>query len=275
MRAVVLAVVALVAVARAAHATPDPKRKVIVLEYRAGSSALPGIASRIVHTIAKETSLAVLGEDQTRTIYGEHLDQVIVRCAGEAECIARIGQRVGAAEVILVGVSELGDVILTMQRIDVESRSVEGRIADAVAAGAMPSDAQLNTYLTKLLPPSDFLRFGIIDVVASETGALVTVGGQPRGETPLPPLKLHAPASYDVRVEKTGFVPFTTKVDLPPDAELRVNATLQHPGGRAAWWQHWYVLAGASLIVAGAAGGTIYYVTQKAGDRVPIMGTLN
>lgn len=275
MRAAVLACVALVAVARVAHATPDPKRKVIVLEYRAGSSALPGIAGRIVHTIAKETSLAVLGEDQTRAIYGEHLDQVIVRCAGEADCIARIGQRVGAAEVILVGVSELGDVILTMQRIDVESHSVEGRIADSLAAGATPSDAQLNTYLTKLLPPSDFLRFGIIDVVASERGALVTVGGQPRGETPLPPLKLHAPASYDVRVEKTGFVPFTTKVDLPPDAELRVNATLQHPGGKPSWWQHWYVLAGASLIVAGAAGGTIYYVTQKAGDRVPIMGTLN
>lgn len=275
MRAVVTAVVLAAALVRVAHADPDPKRKVIVLEYRAGSSALPGIASRLVRTLAKETSLDVLGEDQTRTLYGERLDPTIVKCEGEASCIARIGQKVGAAEVILVGVSELGDVILTMQRIDVPSRSVEARIADSLAAGASPSDAQLNAYLTRLLPPSDFLRFGIIDVVASERGATVSIGGQPRGETPLPPLKLHAPARYDVRVEKEGYVPFTTRVDLPPDAELKVTATLQHPGGHTAWWQHWYVLAGASLIVAGAAGGTIYYVTQKAGDRVPVMGTVN
>ena len=115
---------------RAGHADPDPKRKVIVLEYRAGSSALPGVAGRLVAMIQKQTSLEVLGPDQTRAVYGEHLDQVIVKCAGEAECVARIGQKVGAAEVILVGVSELGDVILTLQRIDVAHRAVEARIAD-------------------------------------------------------------------------------------------------------------------------------------------------
>jgi hypothetical protein len=272
---VVVALALVLACLRVAHADPDPKRKVIVLEYRAGSSALPGIAARLVGTIAKQTSLDVLGPDQTRTIYGEHLDQVIVKCAGEAECVARIGQRVGAADVILIGVSELGDVILTMQRIDVPSRTVEARIADSLAAGAAPSDDQVNAYLTKLLPPGDFLRFGVIDIVTSEAGALVTVGGQQRGSTPIAPLKLHAPANYDVRVEKRGFVPFTTRVRLPPDAELKVNATLQRPGGEAAWWQHWYVLAGAGIIVAGAAGTTIYFATKTSSDRVPVMGTLN
>ena len=274
MRVVIALAVAL-ACLRVAHADPDPKRKVIVLEYRAGSSALPGIAARLVGIIAKQTSLDVLGPDQTRTIYGEHLDQVIVKCAGDAECVARIGQRVGAADVILIGVSELGDVILTMQRIDVARRSVEARIADSLAAGAAPSDDQLELYMTKLLPPGDFLRFGVIDIVASEAGALVTVGGQQRGETPIPPLKLHAPANYDVRVEKRGFVPFTTRVRLPPDAELKVNATLQRPGGAPSWWQHWYVLAGAGIIVAGAAGTTIYFATKTTSDRVPVMGTVN
>ena len=275
MTRILVALSVALALARAAHADPDPKRKVIVLEYRAGSSALPGVASRLVETIGKETSLDVLGPDQTRTLYGEHLDQVIVKCAGDADCIARIGQRVGAAEVLLVGVSELGDVILTMQRIDVPSHSVEARIADSLPAGEAPSNQQLNNYLTRLLPPTDFLRFGIIDVIASERGAVVTVGGQSRGETPLPPLKLHAPASYDVRVEKAGFVPFTTRVRLPPDAELKVTATLQRPGGHPSWWEHWYVLATAGIIVAGAAGTTIYFATQQSSDRVPVMGSVN
>jgi hypothetical protein len=272
---VVAAIALVIACVHTAGADPDPKRKVIVLEYRAGSSALPGMAATLVATIGKQTSLEVLGPDQTRAIYGEHLEQTLVKCAGEAECVAKIGAKVGAAEVVLVGISELGDVILTMQRIDVPHRAVEARVADSLAPGVAPSNEQINAYLSKLLPPGDFLRFGVIDIVATESGAQVTVGGEQRGWTPIKPLKLHAPASYDVLVEKRGFVPFTTKVQLPPDAEIKVNAALQHPGGGPAWWQHWYVLAGAGLLVAGAAGGTIYFATKTTSDRVPVTGTIN
>jgi hypothetical protein len=267
-------VLALLALAAVAHADPDPKRKVIVLEYRSGSSALTGIASRIVGALSKQTSLEVLGPDQTRATYGEHLDQVIVKCAGEAECVARIGQKVGAAEVILVGVSELGDVILTMQRIEVADRNVAARVADSLANGAAPSDSALDGYLTKLLPPSDFVRFGVIAIQSTENGAAVSVNKEARGLTPIPPLKLHAPATYDIRVEKSGFEPFTASVRLPPDSEIKLPARLQRPG-HTAWYAHWYVLVPASLVLAGAAGGTIYFATRTTSDRVPVMGTLN
>ncbi|MGE5184523.1 MAG: PEGA domain-containing protein [Acidobacteriota bacterium] len=264
----------LVALVAAAHAEPDRNRKVIVLEYRAGSSAMPGIANRLVQALSKQTSLDVLGPDQTRAVYGEHLEQVIVKCAGDADCVARIGQKVGASEVILIGVSELGDVILTMQRIDVASHDVQARVADSLATGNAPSDAQLGEYLAKLLPPSDFVRFGVLDIVASEAGAAVTVNKRPRGMTPIPPLKLHAPATYDIRVEKTGFEPFTASVKLPPDSEIKLPARLQRPG-HTAWYAHWYVLVPASLVVAGAAGATIYVATQKTPDRVPVGGNVN
>ena len=248
---------------RAAHGEPEPKRKLAVLEYRAGSSALPGIASRVVGYLAKQTSLQVLGPDQARAVYGDQLDQVLVRCGGEATCIARIGQKIGAAEVILVGISELGDVILTMQRIEVASRTVAGRVADSLAAGAIPSDTQIADYANRLLPPSDFLRFGVIELVANLSGAAVTVGGQPRGVTPIEALKLRAPATYDIRVEKSGYVPFSTKVALPPDGEIKVEAELSRRGGDAAWYQHWYVLAAAGVVVAGAGGTAIYFATHK------------
>lgn len=257
-----------------AHADDtDPKRKVIVLEYRSGSSAMPHIADRVVALLSKQTSLQVLGPDQTRAVYGEHLDLVIVKCAGEAECVARIGQKVGAAEVILIGVSELGDVILTIQRIDVATRTVSSRLADSIAGGQPPNDDKLQSYMTKLLPASDFLRYGVIDIISSEANALVTVGGQRRGTTPIGALKLKAPASYEIRVEKHGFQPFTTSVQLPADGELRVRANLARPGGAPAWWQHWYVLAPAALVVAGAAGGTIYFATQQSPTAGPLKGT--
>jgi hypothetical protein len=270
-----LAAVAIVAsLASAASADSDPKRKVVVLEYRSGSSALTGIAARVVGALSKQTSLDVIGPDQTRAVYGEHLEQVIVKCGGEAECIARIGQKVGAAEVILLGVSELGDVILTMQRIEVGDRTVAARVADSLATGASPTDAALDGYLARLLPPTDFVRFGVIDIVASEAGAVVTVNKEPRGKTPIEPLKLHAPATYDIRVEKDGFEPFAASVKLPPDSELKLPANLQRPG-HTAWYAHWYVLVPAGLVLAGAAGGTIYFATRTTSDRVPVMGTLN
>jgi hypothetical protein len=286
VRAVVLALLAVAALgalatpARADVAQPSPKRKVVVIEYRSGSAALPGIARRVTEALRKLTSLEVLGPDQTRVEYGDHLDQVIVRCAGEAECIGRIGQKVGAAEVILVGISELGDVIVTMQRIDVPTRSVSARIADSIPNGNSPSDAQLATYLNRLLPPTDFVRYGVLDIIASEAGASVSVGGEARGTTPIKPLKLHAPASYDIRIAKDGFVPFTAQVAVPPDGEIKVRAALQRRGAAAAWYTHWYVLAIASVLVASAAGGTIYFVEHKdttmplPPDHIPVTGTL-
>jgi len=268
MRVFGLAFAVLASLAQLAHGDPDPKRKVIVLEYRAGSSALPGIAARVVAALSKQTSLHVLGQDQTRAVYGDHLDQVLVKCAGEAGCVARIGQKIGAAEVILIGISELGDVILTIQRIDVAKREVASRVADSLAAGGVPSDAQIAGYTTRLLPPTDFLRFGVIDIVANLSGAAVTVGGEPRGLTPIEALKLHAPATYEIRVDKAGYVPFTTKVALPPDGEIKVEAQLSRRGTEA-WYQHWYVLAAASLVVAGAGGTAIYFGTRDTSPAIP------
>ncbi|MGE0868106.1 MAG: PEGA domain-containing protein [Kofleriaceae bacterium] len=271
----VLVSIAVCALAGPAVADPDPKRKVVVLEYRAGSSALPGISARVLGIMAKQTSLHVLGPDQTRATYGDTLDQAVVKCAGDAECIARIGQKAGAVEVLLVGVSELGDVILTMQRIDVARQSVSARIADSLATGTIPTDSQIDTYLQRVLPPGDFLQFGVIDIVANLTGAAVTVGGQPRGVTPIPSLKLHAPATYDIRVDKAGYIPFSTKVALPPDGVVKVEAQLSRQGERTKWYQQWYVLAGAGLLVAGAAGTTIYFVTRDdPTDSVPVSGII-
>ena len=260
----------------AARAEPNPRRKVMVLEYRSGSSALSGIGKRVAGVIGKQTSIGVLAPDQARVVYGDHLDQALVKCAGEAECVARLGQKVSAAEVILVGVSELGDVILTMQRIDVASRTVSARIADSLADGAVPTDAQVDAYLQRLLPPTDFLRFGVIDVVANLAGAAVFVGGERRGETPLPPLKLPAPAAYEIRVEKVGFQAYKTRIALPPDGEIKVEANLSRPGGSPSWYQRWYVVAGLGLVVAGAGGTAIYFATRDpVGDgRIGVTGTV-
>jgi hypothetical protein len=267
----VLAVATVCAFATSARAELDPRRRVVVIEYRAGSSALPRVVSELVGELSRHTSLQVLGPDQTKALYGEQLEQTIVKCGGEAECVAKIGAKVGAAEVVLVGISELGDVILTMQRIDVRTRTVRSRLAESLPSDTKPTDDQLGYYLTKLLPPSDFLRFGIIAITASESGAVVTVGDEPRGVTPIEPLRLRAPARYPIRIEKDGFVPFTTTVQLPPDSELKVDAELSRRGGGTRWYEKWYVYAGLVGVI-GIAGGGIYLATREPPDRIPVGG---
>jgi hypothetical protein len=259
--------------ASVAAADDNPKRKVAVLEYRAGSSALVGIGTQLATEISKQTSLTVLGPAQAKTVYGEQLDQAIVKCGGESDCVAKIGAKLGAGEVILVGVSELGDVILTMQRIDVKSSEVSARIADSIAEGTTPGADKVSEYLGRLLPPSDFIRFGVIEIVANHPGALVTVGGEQRGTTPIAPLKLRAPATYAIKVEKTGFVSFTTKVQLPPDVELKVEAELSRKTSKA-WYQRWYVAVGLGAVVAVAAGTTIYFATGGGDDRLKWDGSV-
>jgi hypothetical protein len=265
---------ALVSFATLAHADPDPKRKVAVLEFRSGSSAMQGISTRIFDAMSKQTSLQLLGLDATRTQFGADLDSAIVKCQGEANCIAGIGKKVGAADVVLVAVSELGDVILTIQRIDVAKQQAVTRIADSFAAGSSPTEDQVNGYLARLLAPNDFVRYGVIDIVANLSGAAVTVGGTSRGLTPIQPLKLPAPANYEVRVTKQGFEPFSTRISLPPDGELKVEARLSKQGAGSAWYQKWYVLTVAGVLVAGTAGTVIYFATRDPADTVTVGGTL-
>jgi hypothetical protein len=273
MKALVLALVAVVLAGATARADgPDPKRKVVVLEYRAGSAALPKIAERITARLRGLTSLGVIDADAARQKLAQ-LDEAVVQCSGEADCLAYIGAKVGADEVVLVGISELGDVILTLQRIAVKRRTVESRIAESLAPADQPTDAVLAQYLSRLMPPGDFVRFGMIDVVANLGGANVKLDGESKGTTPIQPLRVHAPASYDIRVEKSGYVPFSASVAVPPDGEVKVKANLTRRGGGDHWYQKWYVLAFAGAAVIGATGAAIYLGT-KPGDSVPVGGVI-
>jgi hypothetical protein len=269
-----LAVLAIVAAAGMAHADePDAKREVVVLEYRAGSAALPAIAERITTRLRALTSLRVIDTNAARQKVTD-LDDAVVKCSGESDCLAVLGQKIGADEIILVGISELGDVILTLQRITPRRGEVETRIAESLAPSDAPADAVLAQYLARLMPPSDFIRFGTIDVVANLGGASVLLGGKARGTTPIKPLRVRAPARYDIRVEKSGYVPFAASVAVPPDGEVTVKAQLTRRGAGDRWYQKWWVIGLAGGAVVGATGAAIYIGT-RIGDSVPVGGVLD
>jgi hypothetical protein len=269
-----ITVAALPAVARADDA-PDGRRKVAVLEYRAGSAALAGIDVRIAELLAKQTSLGVIDPDEARKAYGNKLDADIVSCDGEADCIGGLGKKLGAQEVLLVGISEFGNIILTLQRIDTKKKSVSMRIAEALDEDADPTDEDLGSYLRRVMPESDFLQYGTIKVSANLTGAEVFVGDTFRGTTPIETVKVKAPQSYEVRLTKKGYVPFQAKVMVPPDGEVEVTArmTLEGAGG-GKWYAKWWVAAIAGVVVAGGIGLGVW-AAQDDPTSVPVGGQID
>lgn len=252
-------------------AGPRKKRKVAVLELRAGTEGARGIGLRMAALLEKGTSLDIIDATDARRIAGEHLDDEVARCKGDAACVAGVGERLGASEVILVGVSEFGDLIIALQRVKVQDRKVLARVAESLPKGTEPDDAALADYLRRLLPPEDFRRFGRIAVRADVDGAVVTVNGRRRGTTPIEPITVAAPATVEVRVAKPGYLDFTARLDVPPDATVLVRPALQRKGAgaRVPWYQKWWVWAIAGGVVTGVAVGGVL-LAEPAASSVPV-----
>ena len=262
MRAFVIAVVVLYAVA--AHA--EDKRTVAVLEYRAGARGARDIGLRLARLLRETAALNVIDAQEARRKL-PRVDGEVAKCGGEAMCVGNIGEQLGANEVLLVGVSQLGDVIIALQRIDSKRGEAGARLAESLPADKDISDEMALGWLRQLFPPETFNRFGSIAVDADQPGAAVSLNGEPAGKTPLPePVKVRAPATYKLKVEKSGFVPFQARVDVLPDANVEVHATLVKESREQAWYKRWYVWAiVGGAIAAGGAATAIYFGTRTEG----------
>jgi hypothetical protein len=220
--------------------------------------------------LAHSAALDVISPEEARRRLGGRLDAMIARCAGDPTCVAQVGEKIQADEVILVGISQLGDVILALQRIGVRTRSVEGRIAEALSPGTEPNDDTLLGYLRRLLPPEDFRRYGGIRVKASVSGAEIALDGRIRGRTPLATLQVEAPRRYQLTVRKSGYIDFNAYLDVQPDGMVEVTTDLHRRPTTLAWYQRWWVWGIAAAVAAGTATALALTLRPAAAHEVPI-----
>ena len=258
MRFLVVGLVLFASVARA-----EEKRSIAVLEYRAGAKGGREIGLRLARLLRETSALYVIDVAEARRKLPK-VDAEVAKCGGEAMCVGAIGEQLGANEVLLVGVSQFGDVIIALQRIDSKRGEAGARLAESLPADKEITDEQALGWLRQLFPPETFRRFGSIAVDADQAGAAVTLNGDPAGKTPLPePVKVRAPATYKLRVEKSGFVPFQARVDVLPDANVEVHASMVRESKDQAWYKRWYVWAvvGGALAVGGVVTA-VYFGTR-------------
>jgi len=95
-------------------------------------------------------------------------------------------------------------------------------------------------------------------------GARVLVGGVLRARAPLAaPIELE-PGEHQVRVEATGFLPWTRTVNASAGEQPRVDVTLSRPAGRSTFWLATGIATGA-LAVGSMALGVAFNL--KANDQ--------
>ena len=264
------ALAALVTVTLAAPRAADaaePRKSVAVLEYRAGVEGAAGLAARLASRLAQTAALTVIDPAEARRRL-PRVDSEVARCAGDPMCVARLGARLSVDEVLLVAVSQLGDVVLALQRIDVVAAETGPHLAETLPPGQDPDDEKLIGWLRQLYPPEVFKRFGSIAVSANVDGAELQLNGQKRGLTPLAgPLRVPAPRAYRLNVAKPGYVPFSARIDVLPDATVEVRAELS-PREGTAWYKRWYLWAIVGGAVAGGAIGVAAYATRPDDSKV-------
>lgn len=241
----------------------EERRTVTVLEYRAGARGARDIGMRLARLLRETAALNVIDAQEARRKL-PRVDSEVAKCGGEAMCVGAIGEQLGANEVLLVGVSQLGDVIIALQRIDAKRGEAGARLAESLPADKEISDEEALGWLRQLFPPETFNRFGSIAVDADQAGAAVSLNGEAAGKTPLgAPVKVRAPATYKLEVRKGGFVPFQARVDVVPDANVEVHATLVKESREVPWFKRWYVWAAiGGALAAGGAATAIYFGTR-------------
>jgi hypothetical protein len=240
------------------------KRSVAVLEYRSGVSRSLDITARLVKLLRRKTSLTVIDLAEARRRMGSQVDAAVANCAGNAACMARLGRRLRVNEVLLVGLSQVGDIIVHVSRILTSTRRVAGRAGLTVSPKQRVDSQRLMDLLTRLLPRPAFRRYGAIRVRCNIGDAKVWIGGKFKGRTPLDgPVDVPAPAEYEVRVRHKGYIAFAAKFRVPPDATITVNAnlvpinTVRGPPVYKRWW-FWTTVGGsAALIAAGVVTGIL------------------
>jgi hypothetical protein len=246
-----------------------PKKVVAVLEYRAGAKGAVGIGDRLARLLKANAAFDIVDPQEARR-RDPRVDAEVAKCSGDAMCVGALGERLGANEVLLVGVSQLGDVVLAMQRIDTRRGEAGARLAESLPPDTEPLDNEVLGWLRQLYPPEAFRRYGAIQVIADVDGAQVSLNGDPAGKTPIGhPLPVRAPASYRLKIDKSGYAPFQAKIDVLPDATVEVRASMQTKNLPTPWYKRWYVWAavGGAVAIAGASVA-IYYGTRT--DETPL-----
>lgn len=189
-------------------AAPPAAEPLLVVAAFKAPAHLNFTGKNAAEALAKEARKAggfdVMGPSEVELTHGRAVSQRLNACADDVKCLAEAGRAVGAARV--VG----GWLVQTESTYRVGVVHVDAKKGEALASFAREvpiASRRLNAEVAAATPA--LLRGekdlpGTLVVSSNVAGAEVTVGGQPRGQSPVT-LQLR-PGRYQVEVSKGGHI---------------------------------------------------------------------
>lgn len=250
-----------------AKSEPLNNRSIVVLEFRSGVKGAANLADSLADLFAKQSSYHVISPTEARKILGDDIDLKVAECRGDPQCISIIGKKLKVDEVLLVGLSEMGDLIIAIQRINVDSKRILSRFADSIKPRKRIKNKLLTRYLHHLFPATAFKRFGRIIINTNENGDRVFINNKEKGKTPLSPLALPAPFRYEIKVSRLNHNDFVASLNLEPKTTISVSPTFTRQKAEK-WYKQWWVWTIVGGVVAIGTSAAIYGLSQSP-DKIP------
>ncbi len=207
-----------------------PKRRIAVLEYRAGARGAPEVGTQLASQLASTSIYEVIDPAQARRTLGAGVDAEVARCSGAPACVAEIARRLNAQEVLLVGVSQLGDVVLALAARRRASRAGDrapGRDRCRPTNHRRRTTSSIGCISSSPPRASGAMARSASSATSTARRSVSTARAAARRRC-ADALRVPAPGSYRVRLDKAGFDPFQARIEVPPDATVEVRATLSH-----------------------------------------------
>lgn len=277
------------AIPTTALAVPDPNRGALLAEGPASGS--PELEARLqAAPQAKTLAILILSGDEAglalsetyseaRKVIEAHtaisvapLDQIgvtdretaIRSCAGKADCyVQRLSNTLAGISLLLtISVDRLEDgMLLGLRLVDVASKQEIGASGDEVPAGMSVSGA-MEQQLATVFPGSTWDQIAEVSVTTEPPNAEVNVGGRSCAS----PCTLNrmVPGTYEVSINKEGFLPWKGNVTLVAKQNQAVSAVLQEPpAGLVSSPLFWGLVAAAAV----GTGVAIFFLAQPS-ERV-------
>jgi hypothetical protein len=213
-------------------------------------------------------------------------------CDGQPECLASLGQLVGADFAVYGEVGGLGGAqVIYLKLVDARARQELRATVLELGAGAGPAETEARAAATRLLLPGRYV--GRVQLDSNVRGASIFVDGRLVARSPSRPLVM-AVGSHALRVTHPEFRDFVRfievgfdvtsriPVDLRPYGEVsgdirrnrrpgRLDPTGPDPGVQPTpWHRRWYAIAGGgalllvtTAVVVGLASGGLSFDLEK------------
>lgn len=156
----------------------------------------------------------------------KELKEAGLSCAGDVQCLAAVGRKAKATDLLYVVVNGAGGYTLDLKHIAVRSPRLVARVTEDVSGTEALLSEGVRGVVYALLLPEKYV--GSLQVEFSQPGASVFVDEQLLGVTPelSSPYQLK-PGKHALRIAKDGFSDYSEVIDIKFDKILVVKPELK------------------------------------------------